>query len=226
MRWKDFWLSDDCNKDVILRRGDTITYPHKSWVPEKTDDRTSLFMLFGNPAPHSVKEDIYFAYEGKRVEHRFWKVMRELGYISFDTSKNIKEQFFDLQYTSPFRLAFEVIFTFPTSASKPKWSGVAGIYKLFGTRAAERLLEVEKLRVRKVISDFCSDKAIILALQKDAYNAIAKNEYSLRKAILGDLRSTFNNVYPVFGVPPTRWLYTKKMKSLLSHIKEVALLEG
>jgi hypothetical protein len=150
-RWAEFLTSDESNALVLTREGNTITYPHKSWLPAEDNGKSSLMLLFGNPAPHSVLKDIYFAYEGRGAEHRFWKVLRELGFTDlFGDDINIKTKFLSLNHSSPFRLGFEVIYTFPSSASKPKWSGVLGIH----------------------------------------------------------------------GTPPTRWLYTTKMKELLLSIKE------
>lgn len=144
-------------------------------------------------------KDVYFAYEGGGAEHRFWKVFRELGYIDlFGTDKDIKNKFLNLEYNSPFRLGFEVLYTFPSSASKPKWSGVMGLERLFGKQAIKQILIVEK----------------------DAYNTVSQNTYNLNLAVNGKLSSEYNGKIKIYGTPPTRWLYTNKMKNLLFSIKE------
>ncbi len=219
-RWTDFLEADEGHAQVLSREGNIITYPHKSWLPEKENGKPSLLLLFGNPAPHSVVKDIYFAYEGKGTEHRFWKVLRELGFTDlYGNDTDIKAKFLNLNHSSPFRLGFEVIYTFPSSASKPKWSGVAGVERLFGKSATAIILQAEKHRLTQVIHGFMKDSGAIIALQKDAYNAVSQNPYSLNQAVEGVLISTYEGV-PVYGTPPTRWLHTTKMKSLLTDIKE------
>lgn len=219
-RWAEFLKADESHAQVLTRKGDVITYPHKSWIPEKANGKSSLLLLFGNPAPHSVAKDIYFAYEGKGTEHRFWKVLRELGFTDLHgNDADIKAKFLSLDHDSPFRLGFEVIYTFPSSASKPKWSGVAGVERLFGKSAITTILQAEKQRLKQVIDTFMKDGGAIIALQKDAYNAVSQNQYKLSQALEGALVSTHKGV-PVYGTPPTRWLYTPKMKELLTSIKE------
>lgn len=220
-RWEEFFASDKANASIFKRNGNSIFYPHKSWIPWKKDNRPSVLMFFGNSASHSVRDDIYFSYEGNGSEHRLWKVFRELGYINIDSNPmTIKKDFFDLKYESPFRLGFEVIYTFPSSASKPKWSGVKGLERLFGKKVMKLMFESEKARVLPLIRKFTKDGGAIIALQKDAYNSVAQNSYNLKQAINFELKSELDNSIRIYGTPPTRWLYTKKMKELLRNIKE------
>ncbi|MCK9368471.1 hypothetical protein M0R04_00635 [Candidatus Dojkabacteria bacterium] len=221
-KWDEFVASDKFNKDVLNRDNNVIYYSHKSWVPEKTNDKPSLLMIFGNPAPHSVKDDIYFSYEGGGTEHRFWKIMRELGIIDISTIGGIKENFFNLKYESPFRLGLEVIYTFPSSASSPKWSGVAGLERLFGKKAMNKMAVFEKARLQNEIDNFMIHSGAIIVFQKNAWNILSNDMYDLKLALNGNLRSMYNNI-PMVCVPPTRWLYTTKMKDLLTVIKEQIL---
>jgi hypothetical protein len=224
-RWKVFLNSDPYNQKVFTRDKDMITYPHKSWIPKKRDNRIPLLILSGNPAPHSTYRDVYYAHEGKGTEHRFWKVLRELGYVDLiGTDPQIKAKFFELEYNSPFRLGFEVIFTFPSAASIPKWSGVAGLEKLFGRKAFKILYEQENLLLQQVIREFFQgQKWVIVCMQKDAFNAVSSQPYSLGQAVLGNLNELLKNNIKIWGTPPTRWLYTQKMKMLLNLIKEDTL---
>ena len=219
-RWEEFFASDEANASVFKRNGNTILYPHKSWIPRIKDKRPSVIMLFGNSASHSVREDIYFSYEGNGSEHRFWKVFRELGYINIISNpKTMKQDFFNLKYESPFRLGFEVLYTFPSTASKPKWSGVRGLERLFGKKVMKLMFESEKTRLLPLIKEFTKDGGAIIALQKDAYNSVAQNSYNLNQAWNFELKSVLDDSIRIYGTPPTRWLYTKKMKELLRNIK-------
>lgn len=219
-KWEDFYTSDETNQHVLFRKGNIITYPHKSWVPEVASEKPSLLIVAGNPAPHSVWKDIYYAYEEKGLEHRFWKVLRELEYINlYGKDLQIKEKFLNLDYISPFRMGFEVIFTFPSTASKPKWSGVLGLEKLFGRKYLHKLFELEKVRLGTIVDSFFSNShGQIIAMQKDAYNALSEEQYAINLAVAGKLKGNFNGT-PVTGTPPTRWLHTAKMKDLLRSLK-------
>jgi len=73
-KWKDFKESDPCNKEIFERKGDRLKYQSEQLIPSKPDDRPSLLLVLGNPASHSVKEGMFFSFEGNKKEHRFWKV--------------------------------------------------------------------------------------------------------------------------------------------------------
>lgn len=216
--WPEFLDADPSLRDVLQRTGSRIRYPHKSWLPATRDGRPAVLFLFGNPAPHSVRANVYFAYEGAGGEHRFWRVMRELGFADLHGhDPAIRRKFLELQYESPFRLGLEVIHTFPSSASGSRWSGVLGMERLFGRRAATRILTLERNRLTGVASNFLQGGGAVIAMHKDAYNALASNRYDLSLAVTGGLRSQFEG-RPVYGTPPTRWLHSTKMKSALAQI--------
>jgi hypothetical protein len=148
-----------------------------------------------------------------------------LGYIDIDTDpKTIKQDFFNLRYESPFRLGLEVIYTFPTPASSPqKWATGTGLERLFHKKAKQIMFESEKARVLRLTREFVKDGGAVIALQKDAYNAVAQNTYSLNQAKSFELKSLLDNSIRIYGTPPTRLLYSTKMKELLRNIKEEIL---
>ena len=227
-RYSEFCKADHFLEQMIKKEDNTLTYSHKSWIPIKSDNRPKALLLFGNPAPHSVIADIYFAYEGKGKEHRFWKVMKEVGFIDMKIDKDIentnnilKSKFFNLEYISPFVLGMEVFFTFPSPASEKKWSGVMGLQKLFGKKVFDKLAQAEKIRVEKLIDDFIKDGGTIIAFQKDAYNGVVKEgqyKYNLKQAVEGKLHTQYVNNITLVGVPPTRWMHTTKMKNVLRNL--------
>lgn len=228
-RYSEFFKADRFLGKVIKRKGNKLVYSHKSWIPKLSDRRPKVLFLFGNPAPHSVLADVYFAYEGDGREHRFWKVMRELEIINIFSregtdNKLFKSNFLNLKYDSPFVVGMEVFFTFPSPASDPKWSGVMGLQRLFGRNVFDQLANVERQRVQKVIKQFIGQQGSIIAFQKDAYNGLLKDNdktYNLKKASQGKLFVNYTNKILLAGVPPTRWMYTRKFKKVL---KKVAVL--
>lgn len=217
-RWAQFLNADSGHRSVLKRDDNLIIYSHKSWLPEIDNGKPTLLFLFGNPAPQSVLKDVYFSFEGAGREHRFWKVLRELGFIDLNGSdRDIKAKFLALNYDSPFRLGLEVIYSFPSSSSNPQWSGVAGVERLFGRKAARLIMQSEKVRIHGCIERFMNGSGAIVAMQKDAYNAVSQNEYELKLAVKGTLHSLFER-FNVYGVPPTRLLYSKNVKARLSAI--------
>lgn len=175
-RWMEFMNSDQDNARVFTREGNRISYIHKSWIPNKENGKPRVLFLFGNSASHSVISDKYFAYEGNGNEHRFWRVIRELRFSNLHgKDQNLKEKFLGLEYEAPFSYGFEVIFTFPSSASQSKWSGVDGVKKLFRSKLSKVLLGEEKKRILAVIKNFLRPDDVIIAMQKDAYNAVSGN---------------------------------------------------
>jgi len=219
-KWNEFLASDEWLSKVLSKEKNLIHYLHKSWLPEKNTPKPKLMIIGGNPAPHSLFVDVYFAFEVGGGEHRFWKVLRELGFIDLPFEPNtMKENFLKLKYDSPFIVGLEAVFTFPSSASAPKWSGVQGIQKLFGANGFRKLYQAELTRVHTFAHNFFGETGgSILAMQKHAYEAFAANPYSINLAVQGDLSSEFDNNIRVFGTPPTRWLYTKKMKEALKKV--------
>jgi len=84
-KWKDFLESDPCNKDLFDLKGDRLKYQSEQLIPSKPDNRrTPLLLVLGNPASHSVKEGMFFSFEGNKKEHRFWKhILKPAGVLDF-----------------------------------------------------------------------------------------------------------------------------------------------
>jgi hypothetical protein len=236
-KWDAFRSSDPDNPKIFTRIGnDKLTYLTESFIPILKDDRPPLLILLGNPASHSVKAGICFAYEGNYREHRFWRVMRETRILDFNlngyTDNNSWEylaqerhtRLFSLQYNSPFRIGIDVFFSIPSTASTPKWSGVAGLQRLFGSQALRRIALTEEKRLARILERFLPNKGYILAFQKDAYEGLRSADdppYSLTQAKEGRLTGhcKFNTAVRVIGCPPTRLINSNQAKNLLLNIR-------
>ena len=156
-KWVDFLPSDPDNVKVFSRtNNDTLTYLTESFIPSLKDDRPPLLLLLGNPASHSVASGMCFAFEGDGREHRFWRVMRETEILDFNKDSDTnnqsglvpieekKNRLLSLQYSSPFRISIDVFFSIPSAASHKKWSGVAGLRKLFGSKALKEIARLSE----------------------------------------------------------------------------------
>jgi hypothetical protein len=217
-KWNDFLESDPCNKEIFEREGDFLKYQSEQLIPSKSDDRSPLLLVLGNPASHSVKEGMFFSFEGDKKEHRFWKdILRRAGVLELSYDSNLpvtklnehrKKQFLNLDYKSPFRIGLCVYISMPSAASG-KWSGIAGVHKLLGIRALRRLEAEESCRVVECAKKFLSPNGVAITFQKNAWNGLKSDSdmpYKLKDAKEGNLIGTLKGMpnIPLLCVPPTR----------------------
>jgi hypothetical protein len=88
-KWKDFLDSDPCNNEIFELEGDVLKYQSEQLIPSESDNRPSLLLVLGNPASHSVKEGMFFSFEGNKKEHRFWKhILKPAGVLDLPYDKN------------------------------------------------------------------------------------------------------------------------------------------
>jgi hypothetical protein len=72
-KWKDFLESDPHNNEIFALEEDRLKYQSEQLIPTEVKSKTPLLLVLGNPASHSVKEGMFFSFEGNKKEHRFWK---------------------------------------------------------------------------------------------------------------------------------------------------------
>lgn len=221
-RWESFFHSDGAHPYIYQKVGKLLRYQTGYFVPTPLDNRPPLLLLFGNPASHSTRVGMCFSYEGNQRKHRFWSVLAETGFLDFrfgneldgmDTlARNtlMKRRFLMVDYTSPFRIGIAPILSMPSTASTPPWSGVGGLYRLFGKRAMTLLLEEEKKRVHHIIQSFWGEQGLFVAFQKDAYESVRSPDapaYSLEAAKAHTLESRYlqNPAISLLVAPPTRF---------------------
>jgi hypothetical protein len=217
-KWDDFLESDPCNNEIFELKGDRLKYQSEQLIPMNVDSRPPLLLVLGNPASHSVKEGMFFSFEGDKKEHRFWKrILKPAGVfdLPFDSNQSVfklnkqrREALFDLKYASPFRIGLCVFITMP-SAPGGKWGGIAGIQKLLGIRALRRLEQAETERVLECAKKFLASNGIAVVFQKNAWNALRSSkdsEYKLSLTKDGKLKGRLKDMtnVPLLGVPPTR----------------------
>ena len=217
-KWEAFLESDSCNRDIFKREGDYLIYHSEQLIPTKLDNRPPLLLVFGNPASHSVKEGMFFSFEGDKKEHRFWKhILQPAGILDLPYDKKLsvsalnkhrKNQLLNLDYKSGFRIGLCVFISIPSAPSGP-WSGIAGVQKLIGAKAMRSLEKEESRRVIECAKKFLTPNGIAVAFQKNAWNALRSSkdrEYKLTLAKDGKLKGRLKEMtnVPLLGVPPTR----------------------
>ncbi len=212
-----------------------LSYLTESAVPTKQDSRPPLLLLFGNPAPDSVRHKCFFASEKGKREHRFWPILEKAGIISFkntneDSNPRKTRALFDLSYESPFRMGLAVFYSMSSPASDPKWSGVAGLRRLFGARALRKIAENEKKRVGGLINEFIGGNphGTVIAFQKDAYSGV-KDDKSQESVVAREGKwcvvaaqcSSFG--IKLFRLPPTRYMMANWYVNLLREVGKLCM---
>ncbi|MBA7596075.1 hypothetical protein ES703_03044 [subsurface metagenome] len=216
-RLREF-LEIDTSSEIIGYKNGVLSYLTESVIPTKQDSRPPLLLLFGNPAPDSVRHKCFFAAEKGRSEHRFWPILEKAGIILFkNTAEEINtfrtRSLFNLDYESPFRIGLAVFYSMPSPASDLKWNGVAGLRKLFGARAFREITACEKKRVESIIQEFIGDdiRGAVIAFQKDAYLGV-KDDNSQESVVVEEgkwcaieARCSSSKIR-LFRMPPTRYM--------------------
>jgi hypothetical protein len=175
-------------------------------------------MVFGNPASQSVKEGMFFSFEGNGREHRFWKdIVKPAGILDLSQDLEIpveirnrirKKRLLDLDYDSPFRIGLCVFVSLPSGPSGP-WSGTEGVRRLLGGRAVKLLESYEKTRVVKAAKDFFGSQGIVLTFHKKAWEGLRHHQdpdFNIDLAKAGKLNGYLKSIpdIPLYGIPPTR----------------------
>jgi len=217
-----FIASAPANREIYQYNDDHLIYKSEQLIPSKIDDKKPLLLVFGNPASHSVKEGMFFSYEGKdkgkRKEHRFWKsILGPLGIFDIDRNTHLtieeinekrRESLLNVDYKTDFRIGLTVFVSQP-SESTGDWSGVNGVKKLLRPKAMKVLEPHERKRIIDSAREFLGRDGIVVTFQKNAWEGLKSEndpKYSLDAAKKGNLRGWLRGLpnIPLYGVPPTR----------------------
>ena len=233
-RLREFLKVDTISKIVEYDDG-LLSYLTESVIPTKQDSRPPLLLLFGNPAPNSVRNKCFFATEKGKRAHQFWPVLEKAGIISFEnTNEDINafrtKSLFDPNYKSSFRVGLAVFYSMPSPASDPRWGGVAGLSKLFGARAFQDITSCEKKRVEGIIKEFIGDdtRGAVVVFQKDAYLGV--KDYESQESLVAEegkrcvveARCSCSDVR-LFRMPITRFISASWYARFLRQVRHYLL---
>lgn len=216
-KFKDFIKSEKANRSLFQKIGNKLSYDSEQLIPTKVNSKPPLLLVLGNPASHSVKNGMFFSFEGDSKEHRFWKnILKPAGMLDLDRNEGLtnsqlnrqrKKQLLELTYQSPFRIGLCVFISMPSS-SKGSWGGVSGIHKLIGAKAMRRLETEESRRVFECAKRFFKRNGAVVTFQKNAWNALRSEkdpEYNRELAKQNKLIGALKEMpyITMYGVPPT-----------------------
>jgi len=222
-------INDD-DREIYTLNNHILQYRTECLIPKQIDNRRPLLLLLGNPAPHSVREGMFFSYQHQVndniSEHRFWRSLNNAGILSFNTPfdnyQERKREFLHDQQ-SKYLIGLSVFYTMPSPPSHNKWGGVSGLKKLFGATAFREITCQEKYRTEKIIQKFCGNNGVVIVFQKDAYLAIRdvqSPDYNIGMAREGRLigQCIYNTGVKLFCAPPTRY---NNAEILIRFIREI-----
>ena len=142
-KWVDFFKSDENNEAIFEIYGNMLTYDSEQLIPTKVNNKPPLLLVLGNPASHSVKNGMFFAFKDDRKENRFWKHIlkpSDILHLSYNHNKSAKtlnrrrkEQLYNLNYHSPFRVGLCVFISMP-SAPGGLWGALPVFINLSGLK--------------------------------------------------------------------------------------------
>lgn len=217
-RWKAFRNSDPSLPHIARLRGNTLIYASEQLIPARTDRRPPLLLVLGNPAAHSVRSGMFFAFEAGHREHRFWKsILKPAGILDlpFENQRSVealnrsrRQRITELTYEGPFRIGLCVALTLPSAPGGP-WGGVSGVHRLFGAGALRRIEQTERRRVVECAETFVGEAGAVVAFQKNAWENLRADEnppYALATVKNGCLRGRLrdNPKVALYCVAPTR----------------------
>ncbi|HEX8632550.1 MAG TPA: hypothetical protein VF703_00195 [Pyrinomonadaceae bacterium] len=167
-----------------------------------------------------------FLSEGEGREHRIWRFLAETGVLSFgkntsgdDTSKRWRmDRLLTANYESPFQLGMASFISFPSTTIDARWSGVAGVKRLFGAKAFTLLCNAEFERLQLQLKWFMPRKGIIVAFQRDVFNVLRSTDtpsYSRQPCFSGTVFGSLRDNSNVFlgAAPPTRWMHSAQARA-------------
>jgi hypothetical protein len=234
-QFEPFIQADDSAAKIINLTGNILQYKTEHIHVDGTDGRKSVLFVLGNPAVHSVVTGVPFAYEKKKngdiKEHRFWKSLRDTGYVDlpYNLSTNEKKKkLFAADYNSEIIFNLEVFYTLPSTSSAQgnknanhpilKNAGVPQLKSLFGTRALRRIASEESKRLHQIIQNYDA----VIACQSDAYIGVkAPNspKYSKKSLMERYFETQTIDGILLFCVPPTHLFGAAKVKEQLNDIR-------
>jgi hypothetical protein len=66
-RWELFSQSCGEHSEIFSVRSNVLTYTTESLIPQMTDDRYPVLLIFGNPATQSISSKMFFHMKGQNM---------------------------------------------------------------------------------------------------------------------------------------------------------------
>lgn len=233
-RLEGFLSSDRSLYSVFERPAENILRVRGHlFLPPRLDNRTPLVCVFGNAAPHSVVRGVRFASERGGKLHRFWPALARAGFLTqkdldmFCSYDHVGQRALLLsgRLSSVFRIGFVDYCPFPSSASDPRWSGVAGVRRLLGIGVLRAVLSAHETWLNLLVREFFgAEQGGVIAFQSGAYDSLrisGSRSFSMAAAKRGELitECKWHRNLLLVGVPTTRLLNSRASRSTLVQVR-------
>ncbi len=171
--------------EICELKGDTLLYQSETLLPI-TEDKTkeNVLIIFGNPATHSVKNDMFFFSKANLKRHSMWGKLAIAGLVAKtrsnkqklrearkEESDKRKEMIHSGTSSEKFLVGFSTFYSFPTPVEKGfRFSNVAGVENLFAPML-DILVGAEVQRIKSY--EFFKNAKLVF-VQKSSFNAFCR----------------------------------------------------
>jgi len=185
-RYKTIAAQDADFKALTSLRDGFFRYESETLLPLIGEGfKPKVFIVYGNPATHSVRNGMFFFSKSGDKFHRsgIWGKLAKAGLVAPVRSRikdnyearlkeaNIRKLMILSGASSTcFLVGVTTFYSLPTPASESSYSGVAGVEKLF----KPALKEIAKAEVKRIQSYPFTDGATIVFTQKSSYEMYCK----------------------------------------------------
>jgi hypothetical protein len=190
----------------------SLTFSTERLIPAAPTDRPRVMLLFSNPHPHSVHQDMFLSPSTKGQENIFWPVMADAGWLPIAKENRTPKQLADIcleaKYPGPFELIFYCYYAFPTDYPED-------IRKIFGREYFNQFIEPEaRDEFRNTIQETSVDA--VVTFNKAIFNLVAEGQIEryIERLMKGELIQSqvkgIDRKLPIFLTFPTGWRYRRQ----------------
>ncbi len=192
----------------------SVTFSTERLIPNASTNRPRVMLLFSNPHPYSVHQNMFLSPNTKGRENLFWSVVKDAGWLSIAEGNLNPKQLADIcvnaEYRGPFELIFYCYYAFPTDYPED-------IRTIFGMKHFSQFIEPEAIDEFWRTIQETSVKAVV-TFNKGIFNLISKDQIDryVERLMEGELiqsqiKCITRNV-PIFLTFPTGWRYHKQYR--------------
>ncbi len=215
LEYPDLYVFDDEKK--------TLTFKSEKLIPTKYSGRPRVMLLFSNPHPHSVHQEMLLSPNTRGKENPFWETIRNTDWLNLREKTlnplQIANFCFNVAYDGPFDYIFYPYYAFPTNYPNE-------IKQIFGLVYFNKVIEPEaKTEFELTIQE--TGIEVVLKFNKDIFNQVSEKiiDKYIDRLIYGELVVSqvkgVEKEIPIFLTFPTGWRYQQKIKRLKKEILDL-----
>jgi hypothetical protein len=192
-------ISNDCDDDIgdiYKYDGKKLTYTSETLFPPKRYvNKQKVLIVFGNPAIHSIKNEMFFFSRAKSHRHGMWAKLEKANlikririndddlFLARDREAEERKKLILLgQASEKYCLGLTTFYSFPTPV-QGRFRDVKGVEKLFNSILK---MVIWPFETKRILSYPFTKDAILVFVQKSSKKAFKK--HSKRRVIFWPVR--------------------------------------